>query len=90
MRASIVSIFLAGGMLALGACAPVESGPMTLAERTEHCERLGTSLAPTGRETGDARQDYRCRNIHATTYGHGRQNSAESVSGRDRILRSGG
>ena len=90
MRVSIVSIILASGMLTLGACAPVDSSPMTLAERTEHCERLGTSLAPTGRQTGDARQDYRCRNIQATTYGHGRQNSAERVSARDKILRSGG
>lgn len=90
MRVSIASIFLAGGMLALGACAPLDSSPMTLAERTEHCERLGTTLAPTGRQTGDARQDYRCRNIRATTFGHGRQNSSERASARDKILRSGG
>lgn len=90
MRVSIVSIILAGGMLALGACAPIDSSPMTLAERTEHCERLRSGLQPTGSATGDARQDYRCQPIHATTYGHGSQNSAESVSGRDKILRSGG
>lgn len=86
MRASI--IILAGGLLALGACA--QTSPMTLAERTEHCDRLHSSVEPTGRQTGDARQDYRCRNIHATTYGHGRQNSSERASARAKVLRSGG
>ena len=90
MRVSIVSIFLAGGTLALGACAPLESGPMTLAERTEHCQRLGTDIAATGRQTGDARQDYRCRRLHATTYGHGGRNAAERSAGREKILRRGG
>jgi len=77
-------------MLALGACAPIDSSPMTLAERTEHCQRLGTSLAPTGRQTADARQDYRCRNIQATDYEHGRQNLSEHASARDKVLRRGG
>lgn len=90
MRVSIVSIALAGGILTLGACAPVDSGPMTLAERTEHCERLGTSLAPTGRETGDARQDYRCRNIQATAYGHGSREARQASVARDKVLRAGG
>lgn len=90
MRVSIVSIVLAGGMLTLGACAPLDTSPMTLTERTEHCDRLGASLEPTGRETGDARQDYSCGNIHATTYGHGRQNSAERASERAKIIRRGG
>ena len=90
MRASILPIILAGGVLALGACAPIDSGPMTLAERTEHCERLRAGMAPTGRQTGDARQDYRCQPIHATIYGHGRQNSAERSAARNKILRSGG
>ena len=85
-----VSIILAGGMLALGACASLDATPMTLAERTEHCDRLGSSLEPTGRETGDARQDYRCRNIQATTYGHGRQNAMERASERAKIIRRGG
>ena len=90
MRVLVTSIFLAGGMLVLGACAPIESGPMTLAERTEHCQRLGTGLAPTGRETGDARQDYRCRNIHATTYApHGRRDGAGSAAVSKVISRGG-
>jgi hypothetical protein len=88
MRASTASIILVGGMLALGACA--QSGPMTLAERTEHCERLGSSLEATGRQTGDARQDFRCRNIHATTYGHGSQNYRDQAAGRNKVIRSGG
>ena len=88
MRVSIVSIILAGGMLALGACATADSTPMTLAELADKCQRTG--VVPTGRQTGDARQDYRCRSIQATTYGHGSQNSAERASARDKILRSGG
>lgn len=65
MRVSIVSILLAGGMLALGACASTGSGDMTLAERIEQC-RSG-EVVPTGRQTGDARADYDCRTAHATS-----------------------
>ena len=59
MRVSIVSMLLAGGLLALGACATTEPRPMTLAERTEQCR--GSGVVPTGRQTGDARSDYKCR-----------------------------
>lgn len=90
MRVPMVSIFLTGGVLALGACAPIDSSPMTLAERTEQCQRLGTGLDPTGRETGDARQDYRCRNILATTYApHGRRDGAGSAEVSKVISRGG-
>jgi hypothetical protein len=65
MRISIVSILLAGGMLALGACASVEPRIMTLAERTDQCQRLRTEPVPTGRQTGDARHDYDCGSTHA-------------------------
>lgn len=59
MRVSLVSILLAGGTLALGACS-TSTEPMTLAERTEQCRARDVSMIPTGRETGDARKDYRC------------------------------
>ncbi|HYC68376.1 hypothetical protein [Brevundimonas sp.] len=59
MRVSITSILLAGGMLVLGACSTTAE-PLTLAERTERCAGPGDELIPTGRQTGDARQDYRC------------------------------
>jgi|GEM_PF-4576080 len=59
MRSSIASILLAGGLLALGACS-TPTGPLTLAERTEQCRGRDAGIVPTGRETGDARQDYRC------------------------------
>ena len=63
MRVSIVSMLLAGGVLALGACATSgEPGNLTLAERTSQCERLRAETTPTGRQTGDARQDYQCTN----------------------------
>ena len=66
MRVSIVSILLAGGMLALGACSTsVDSRPLTLAELTEQCRNLRVGLSPTGRQTGDARQDYECNVVHA-------------------------
>jgi len=64
MRVSIVSILLAGGVLALGACATsAEPDQLALADATE-CGS-GARLAPTGRQTGDARQDYRCVSVHA-------------------------
>lgn len=60
MRVSIISILLAGGVLVLGACSTTAE-PLTLAERTEQCAGPGDELIPTGRQTGDARQDYRCK-----------------------------
>ena len=59
MRSSIVSILLAGGMLALGACT-TPSTPLTLAERVEQCRGRDAAAVPSGRGTGDARQDFRC------------------------------
>ena len=88
MRVSIVSIFLAGAMLTLGACATVESTPMTLAERAEQCSRTG--LAPTGRETGDARHDYRCQGASALGYGEGARSDGRAAAGREKVLRQGG
>ncbi len=75
MRVSMVSILLAGGMLALGACsATVEPVNLTLAERAGQCA-ADSELIPTGAQTGDPRQDYRCR-----SGGHRRETSASSVS----------
>jgi hypothetical protein len=70
MRVSIVSVFLAGGILALGACSTAGEPPtMTLAERTRQCERvIGNELVPSGRETGNPRNDYDCRSRHAASY----------------------
>lgn len=65
MRVSIVSILLAGGVLALGACATGGSDAMTLAERTEQCR--SSAVVPTGRQTGDARADYDCASSHAVS-----------------------
>lgn len=64
MRASIVSMLLAGGMLALGACASTGPDTMTLAERTAQCR--GGEVIPTGRQTGDARADYDCGTSHVS------------------------
>ncbi len=63
MRALIVSSLLAGGMLILGGCAttPAEPSNLTLAERAEQCSN-GSELVPTGRQTGDVRVDFRCKN----------------------------
>ena len=88
MRVSIASVLLAGGLLAPGACAPVDSTPMTLAERTEQCQRTG--VAPTGRQTGDARHDYRCRGASAVPYGEGPRSDGRRGVERDRIIRRGG
>lgn len=65
MRVSIVSILLAGGMLAMGACASLEPSNLTLAEQTARCPGIGSRAVPTGRETGNVRQDYRCESVHA-------------------------
>ena len=81
MRVAIVSIGLAGGMLALGACGTVEPGNLTLAERAQICGgRTHFDVTPTGRHTGDVRQDYRCGGRHgrneANVTGHGAARSA--------------
>ena len=88
MRVSIVSIILAGGTLALGACATVESTPMTLAELSEQCQRTG--VAPTGRQTGDARHDYRCQGDSAIRYGEGARSDGRAAAAREKVLRQGG
>lgn len=73
MRVAIVSILLAGGMLALGACStPADRPILTLAERTEQCRRTG--MIATGRQTGDARQDYRCGPGGRSVYDYGDRN----------------
>lgn len=74
MRVSIVSICLAGGFLALAACsATVEPVNLTLAERADQCH-ADSELVPTGSQTGDPRQDFRCR-----SGGHTRGNARESA-----------
>jgi len=62
MRSSMISILLAGGMLFLGACSTT-AVPLTLAERAEQCAGLGHGLIPTGSQTGDAKQDYKCNRL---------------------------
>jgi hypothetical protein len=88
MRVSIASTLIAGGLLALGACAPVESTPMTLAELAQQCQRTG--VAPTGRDTGDARHDYRCQAASAVPYREGPRHSGHYRAGRDSVIRQGG
>ena len=74
MRVSIISILLAGGTLALGACsATVESANLTLAERAQQCS-ADSVLVSTGQQTGDVRNDYRCR-----SGGHTSGNARESA-----------
>lgn len=82
MRTSIVYIFLAGGMLALGACSTSgEPDNWTLAERAAICRgAASTEIAPTGRQTGDVRRDYECRSVHADS----------ALDRRDRNVRSVG
>lgn len=75
MRVSMVSIFLVGGALVLGACsATVEPVNLTMAERAGQCS-ADSELVPTGSQTGDPRDDYRCR-----SGGHTRGTSASAVS----------
>lgn len=74
MRVSIVSICLAGGLLALGACSStVEPVNITLAERADQCH-ADSELVPTGSQTGDPRKDFRCR-----SGGHTRGTASDSA-----------
>lgn len=91
MRVSILSIVFAGGLLALGACSPLDRPEMTLAERAEQCERTGAQVVPTGRQTGNARNDYDCRSRHAPSYRPSTTGSGGPRSvGQARALRGGG
>ncbi|RZJ03551.1 MAG: hypothetical protein EON89_11240 [Brevundimonas sp.] len=91
MRVSIASIVLAGGLLALGACSTADKpGAMTRVEQTE-CQGPGTELRPTGRRTGDPRQDYRCVSVFARAERNGvTDRGAQRSMGIDRAARSGG
>jgi len=74
MRVSMVSILLTGGTLALGACSTtVEPVNLTMAERAGQCS-ADSELVRTGSQTGDPRQDYRCR-----SGGHRRGNASDSA-----------
>lgn len=79
MRSSIASILLAGSMLALAGCS-TPTGPLTLAERTEQCRGRNATTVPTGRETGDARQDYRCVDSY------GRVTSSATYAGQRALI----
>ena len=67
MRVPATSILLGGALLALGACTSVDpAGQLTAAELAAVCGPAPrTQAVPTGRESGEVRQDHRCRAIHA-------------------------
>jgi hypothetical protein len=79
MRIPTVTILLAGGMLALGACSTsITPADMAMAEAEAAHPCPGRSeLVPTGRTTGDPRQDYRCRSVHTMS----RERAARNASG---------
>lgn len=94
MRVSIVSILLAGSLVALGACGTSpEPVNLTQAERAEVCGRVARAkITPTGRETGDVRNDYACGSVHATNAFDTRDRRAEGPSRSravDRSLKKG-
>jgi hypothetical protein len=90
MRASVVSILVAGGTLALGACSPtVGSTNLTMAEQVERCRGIGAVMVSTGRETGDAGQDYRCRGGRGVPRGDTGVATGSLSSAVDRSLRRG-
>lgn len=91
MRVVIASIVLAGGMLALAACStPDAPGAVTRVAQTE-CRGPGTELKPTGRHTGDPRQDYRCVSVFARAERNGVTGAgAQRSMGIDRAARNGG
>lgn len=87
MRVSIVSILLAGGMIALGACSTsVDPGDLTVAERAEICRGVRGEITATGRQTGDVRQDYRCRSRHARAEANVTSDGAARSTAIDRGL----
>lgn len=76
MRVSIVSVLLAGSLLALGACSTLgQPSNLTLAELTERCESRGGHLNPTGQQTGEARRDHRCTGARVPIVGNGQARS---------------
>lgn len=92
MRVSMVFL-LAGGMLALGACSTsVEPVNLTMAERAAQCS-ADSELVPTGRQSGDLRQDYRCRSGgHSRPVresGATRAGERQAAHAVDRVLRGG-
>lgn len=64
MRVPTLTLLLAGGALALGACSAT-TGPVDMAQAEANPCPRGSELVPTGHNTGDARQDYECRSHRA-------------------------
>ena len=93
MRNSIAPVFLAGGLLVLGACSPsTGSADLAQAAPADLCTRPGSRPVPTGRQTGDVRQDYRCSSAHAQLNRETgvRRHGSQLSSAVDRSLRRGG
>lgn len=63
MRVPTLTLLLAGGALALGACSTT-TGPVDMARAEANPCPPRSELVPTGRNTGDARRDFRCRSTH--------------------------
>ncbi len=86
MRTSIASILVAGGMLALGACATsLDPADMPQAGRSARC-------GPEGARTDDGRQDRPCASIpaHAPREIRSPAPGGSLSSAVDRSLRRGG
>ncbi len=63
MRVPTFTLLLAGGALALGACSAT-TAPVDMARAEANPCPPRSELVPTGRNTGDARQDFKCRSRH--------------------------
>jgi hypothetical protein len=98
VRASLAFLLSAAALLPVAACAELtDVSHLTVAEQTEICgENLAaTQIVATGRRTGELDKDYRCRGIHATSYGDRRDRNVQSAAGArntaiDRTLSRGG
>jgi len=82
MRVSTVSLLLAGGALALGACSTSgEPINLTQAQRAEICGDIARyRITPTGRQTGEVRRDYECSSVHGGGYSDSRDRNIPNGS----------
>lgn len=83
MRVPTLTPILASGLLVLGACAPTTAPAELALDGSLKCG-IGGEPRPTGRNTGDPRQDYDCRGVHANAYRD--TNASNASAGRNAAI----
>jgi hypothetical protein len=89
MRARFVSVLAIVGVISLGACGTFgQKVELSLADLQTRCDARGGQLAPTGRQTAEARRDFTCIEGVQAAYAGALVNTQRNIA-VDQTLRRG-